>query len=174
MKATIFNNFKVRSAESFRESFDTDNVYLWLGGPTSWDDENDPPQYEPIIESEIDARANIILLAKLTTDDGILAIPRYDWTLGEVYDQYADDDAELFTKQFFVMTSANNVYKCISNNDGAASTNVPIGTSTSTLILADGYQWKFMYNLSIAVSTKFLITEYVPTPFDLANKTSFE
>lgn len=174
MKSTIFNSFEVKNAMSFRDSFATNNFYLWLGGPNSWPNENSPPQYDPTVFNEMDARNHISMLAKLSKTDTILSIKRYNWTLNTVYDQYSDTDAGLFGKKFYVITSANNVYKCISNNNGAPSVNTPIGTSINTLILADGYQWKFMYNLSIDVSLKFLISEYIPTPTDLANKTAFQ
>lgn len=174
MKSTIFNAFEVKNAMSFRDSFDTNNVYLWIGGPNSWPNENSPPQYDANIVNEISARNNMAMLVKLAKTDTILSIKRYNWTLNTVYAQYSDTDGALFGKQFYVMTSAGNVYKCISNNNGAQSVNTPIGTSVNTLILADGYQWKFMYNLSIDISLKFLISEYIPTPSDLSMKTAFQ
>ena len=58
-----------------------------------------------------------------------------------------------------------NVYKCLDNNGGAASTVEPTGTSTSILSTGDGYKWKYMYTLS-ASTNKFLSTDFMAVATD--------
>lgn len=63
---------------------------------------------------------------------------------------------------FYVVTDEFNVYKCLDNNNGAFSTYKPIGTTVDPVTFPDGYMWKFLYNIPIALRTKFLTDEYMP------------
>jgi hypothetical protein len=63
---------------------------------------------------------------------------------------------------FYVMTDEYNVYKCLDNNNGARSTTKPIGTQILPIKLSDGYVWKYMYNVPIALRTKFLTSDQMP------------
>ena len=58
-------------------------------------------------------------------------IPRYNWTSGTNYAEHDDTD-DLWTteKKFYVLTDEWNVYKCISNNGGNASTIKPNSIDT--------------------------------------------
>ena len=65
------------------------------------------------------------------------------------------------------MTDDYNVYKCLPNNDttsggivGTTSIVKPTGTGTSIISTADGYKWKFMYQISR--SLKFVTPNYIP------------
>jgi len=63
---------------------------------------------------------------------------------------------------FYVVTDEYNVYKCLDNNNGAYSTNKPTGTQLEPITTADGYVWKFMYNIPINLRNKFYTDEYIP------------
>ena len=63
---------------------------------------------------------------------------------------------------FYVMTDEFNVYKCLDNNNNAYSMNKPIGTQILPIRLNDGYLWKYMYNVPIALRTKFLTEDQMP------------
>jgi len=69
---------------------------------------------------------------------------------------------KLEDSRFYVMTDEYNVYKCINNNNNAPSINKPIGTQVSPITLSDGYIWKYMYNVPIALRTKFLTSDQIP------------
>jgi hypothetical protein len=69
---------------------------------------------------------------------------------------------KLEDSRFYVMTDEFNVYKCLNNNNGAFSINKPIGTQVAPIALADGYIWKYMYNVPIALRTKFLTADQIP------------
>jgi len=64
--------------------------------------------------------------------------------------------------RFYIMTDEYNVYKCIDNNNNAKSTSKPIGTQVAPITLADGYIWKYMFNVPIALRTKFLTNDQMP------------
>jgi len=63
---------------------------------------------------------------------------------------------------FYVVTDEYNVYQCIDNNNGAASTEKPTGTTVDAIKTTDGYIWKFLYNIPIALRNKFLTDQYMP------------
>ena len=84
-----------------------------------------------------------------------ILIPRKNWTNNTSYFLRHTIIPTLFSQDFYVMTDDYNVYKCLSNNDttsggivGTTSTVKPTGTGTSIISTADGYKWKFMYQIS--------------------------
>ena len=123
---------------------------------------------------------DLLAAKKVTSSDVSVVIPRRNWTTGTVYDYYrhdyghyvtgstssvvtADSGATaLYDATFYVLTDDNNVYKCLDNNGGVASTVKPTGTSNSILTTSpDGYKWKYMYSLSAAQQTNFLSTDFM-------------
>jgi hypothetical protein len=72
------------------------------------------------------------------------------------------DAQKLEDALFYVMTDEYNVYKCLDNNNNSPSTTKPIGTQVLPITLSDGYIWKYMYNVPIALRTKFLTDQYMP------------
>ena len=71
---------------------------------------------------------------------------------------------------FYSMTDDFNVYKCLDNNNNSASTAKPSGTSVSPINTADGYVWKYMYNVPINLRSKFLNDNYIPVVSALTNQ----
>ena len=71
---------------------------------------------------------------------------------------------------FYVITDEFNVYKCLDNNNGAPSTFKPIGTTVDPVTFPDGYMWKFLYNVPIALRNKFLTESYIPVVTALRNQ----
>lgn len=72
--------------------------------------------------------------------------------------------------QFYVMTDDYNVYKCLDNNNNAKSTIKPLGTSITPITTADGYVWKYMYNVPINLRNKFMSDEQIPVVSALTNQ----
>jgi len=122
---------------------------------------------------------DLLAAKKVTSSDVSIVIPRRNWTTGTVYDYYRHDYGHyvtgstssvvtansgataLYDATFYVLTDDSNVYKCLDNNGGVASTVKPTGTSTSILTTGDGYKWKYMYSLSAAQQTNFLSTDFM-------------
>jgi hypothetical protein len=121
---------------------------------------------------------DMLAAKKITSSDVTFAIPRRNWTTGTVYDIYRHDYGEYATgttsaitsnsgastlhdATFYVLTADRNVYKCLDNNGGAASTVEPTTTPTSILETGDGYKWKYMYTLSASQQANFLSTDFM-------------
>ena len=77
---------------------------------------------------------------------------------------------KLEDSRFYVITDEFNVYKCLDNNNNAVSEYKPLGTTVDPVTFPDGYMWKFLYNIPIALRTKFLTDEYVPVVTALRNQ----
>ena len=109
------------------------------------------------IQEEFYSFDDLLAAKRITTSDVSFAIPRRNWTTGTIYDYYRHDygnrvtggtttqsansgATNLFDATFYVLNSANNVYKCLDNNGNASSTVEPTGTSTSILTTGDGYK----------------------------------
>jgi hypothetical protein len=71
---------------------------------------------------------------------------------------------------FYVMTEDFNVYKCLDNNNNTPSTVKPLGTSVTPIETADGYRWKYMYNVPINLRNKFLSDDQIPVISALTNQ----
>lgn len=167
MPSLVTSKFKIHNAEQFVESFsETSNtiMYLFVGKNTAFPNDNAPP-------TPVNSTANVELapwrdmfgVKRVTSSDITHAIPRYDWTSSTVYAYYDDQDTNLIeSDNFYVITDEYNVYKCLWNANGGASTTKPTGTSTSPFTTADGYIWKFMYTLTTSRAIKFLTTSYIP------------
>ena len=174
MAAIITEKFRLHNAKEFKQSAtETGNaMYMFIGRPTAWSDDNNPPTPVDSLNDEYDAYANMTALKKVSSTDVSHAIIRRDWTSGTVYDEYrhnytssntANSGATtLWASTFYVVTSDYNVYKVISNNGGANSTVMPTGTATSILTTADGYKWKFMYSITASDVIKFVTSDFIP------------
>ena len=77
---------------------------------------------------------------------------------------------KLEDSNFYVMTDDFNVYKCLDNNNNSLSTFKPLGTSVTPIATADGYRWKYMYNVPISLRNKFLSATEIPVISALTNQ----
>ena len=167
MPQILTSNFKVYSASQFVDSLaGTNSLYLFIGRPLSWENDISPPS--PINNEFEDNNywADSIALKKITPNDVKLVVRRVDWVSGTVYSQY-DNTNPILNTNFYVLThNENNVYKCLFNNNGALSTDMPSSRSSSIITTADGYRWKYLYSLTDADLLKFLTNNYMPVNID--------
>ena len=126
---------------------------------------------------------DLIAAKKITSTDVTFAIPRRNWTTGTTYDIYRHDYGEYATgtttaitanggastlhdSAFYVLTTDRNVYKCLDNNNNAASTVEPTNTPTTVIETGDGYKWKYMYTLTASQQANFLSTDFMAVATD--------
>jgi len=167
MPSIVTSKFRVHNAEQFVEAFsETSNtiMYMFVGRNSAFPNDNSPPTpVNSTANVEYTPWRDMFGVKRITSSDVTHAIPRYDWTSGTVYIYYDDQDTNLIeSDNFYVVTDEYNVYKCLWNVNGAASTTKPTGTSTSPFTTADGYIWKYMYTVTTAKAIKFLTTSYIP------------
>ena len=113
---------------------------------------------------------DIMSMKKIQPSDATHAIPRINWDINTLYDEWDDRYANgLGTARFYALTDDFNVYKCIDNNRNANSTVKPSTTGTSIETTADGYRWKYLYTISAGERLKFLSIDFMPVKTLTAN-----
>jgi len=192
MAAIVTNKFRLNNAEQFYESFSeaSTSYYLFVGRPQPWTattpygggTDTTPPTPLDNVDDEYMYFRDMLAAKRIATTDIQYAIPRHNWTTGTVYDYYRGDYGSQWsttstdivktvnaginlwasTTLFYVLSSTNNVYKCMSNNGGVASTVEPSGTSNAEYSTGDGYWWKYMYTLTTTQITDFLTADFMP------------
>ena len=163
MAQIITENFRVFNATRFIEYVvDTNNLYLFIGRPQGWDNEPTAPTPVNVPYQDTLYWTDTVALKRIVPNDFKQVVLRKNWSAGVVYSQYDNASSTLYGSNFYVLTQDNNVYKCISNNFGAASSVKPTGTSASVITTSDGYQWKYLYSLSDTDLLKFLTGDFMP------------
>lgn len=170
----ITNNFKVSSAEQFKESLTEPAntiLYLYYGKHTPFPDGDTTPEFEESVNNvNYESYRNMIGGKKVNDADVIHMVNHNQWSNNTLYEMYDDTKAHLDETNFFVVvqeTSNYNVFKCLDNNYGANSLQAPSLTETNAndtiyITASDGYQWKYMYTIPEATYDKFTTNEYIP------------
>jgi hypothetical protein len=144
-------------------SSNNDAYYFFVGKTTPWPSDDNPPVANLSYTEEFIAYDSLVfgkLLSSINLSPLINNIP---WTTGTVYSEYDDDDGELFTKNFYIVTSDYSVYKCIDNNEGIPSTVQPsLKNTVGCFQSSDGYVWKYMFTVPSSTNATFTTTSYVP------------
>ena len=192
MAAIVTNKFRLNNAEQFYESFSeaSTSFYLFVGRPQAWSittpygggTDSAPPTPLDNVDDEYMYFRDMQAAKRIASADIQYAIPRHNWTSGTIYDYYRGDYGAQWsstvsdivktvnagtnlwasTTLFYVLSSTNNVYKCMSNAGGIASTIEPSGTSNAEYQTGDGYWWKYMYTLTTSQITDFLTADFMP------------
>ena len=192
MAAIITNKFRINNAEQFVESFSEASptaYYLFIGRPQAWSTDVDvqgnsinegtdttPPTPNDDISTEYYSYDELLGAKKISASDITNVIQRRTWTTGTTYDMYEHNISSsnaansgatnIFDSNFYVINSANNVYKVIENDGATTSTVEPTATSTAIFSTADGYRWKYMYALTTSEATNFTTTDFIPVSTD--------
>jgi hypothetical protein len=117
------------------------------------------------VKDEYEIMHSVIGYKKLDPSKIVFALPRVPWEVTN-YDAYEDDQA-LFDvdapKNFYVVSSANNIYKCLKAGSGN-STIEPSHTSTTALEYNDGYTWKYLATVKESL-LPYELTDYIPVTY---------
>lgn len=171
MASVYSKNLNIYNAEQFKESVSepvgNNSVYFTIGKVEPWANDSAPPQANSSVTSLYEIYRNMVGAKRVTGNDIYHCIPRNDWTQGTVYDRYDHCTCSLIlfnpNTKFYIVTPNWDVYKCISNNNGAPSQNVPTQKiTTGTVQETDGYVWKYMYSISSGEQLRFTTSEYIP------------
>ena len=167
MTAIVTTPFRVLNAENFKADVVAGGMYLGIGKSDVWSlttsDTTDTTAFTPYdnIDNISEAWKNMLGLKKLVSADISHVVPRHTWTTGNTYVAWDSDDASIYDKTFYVVTSEFKVYKCIIA-PASASTIQPTQTNSAPTAESDSYTWKYMYTISVADAEKFLTTSYMP------------
>ena len=152
------------------------SIYVALAKNDPWTDENNPPVPTQDQTSLKSFMKRVFVAKKVNTNDISPVISRINWTTGTVYDYYQDtiniqqlDNNGFPLYYYYVKNKYDQVFKCLWNNNGAASTVEPYfepGTFSSTNIFqsTDKYKWKYIYTIDLAAKVKFMDSNWIPVP----------
>lgn len=177
--AIVTNTFRQSNADNFKNSIEetVDNeyvnkYYLVIGRPEPWDDDKNPPNPtdSPVSESKISR--DLIAGKQILSTNVKHVVPRVNWAPNTKYEPYDHDKLnseiiDLSPNPFYVLTSTNDVWVCISNNKngntGAEYTDEPaLSTGTYVASPGDGYVWQHLYHLSTDDIQDFLSLDFMP------------
>lgn len=139
-------------------------AYIALGRQLPWTSGTEVVPNPPGIteQDQTNCFKHGIFAKQMKYENTSLVVPRNDWTANTVYNTYES------TTNFFVVNSQLQVFKCLSNNDGAPSTDEPqLSLSTTSLEepyfkTADNYKWKYLYTISAQQKQKFMDDNWMP------------
>lgn len=178
MTSLLTINYYVDQVNNFIESVQHSNgaYYVFAARPNPWTapDGSVDESFVQVVNTsvaqiELDTFNELLFGKVVANNDIIHVVPRKTWTVNTVYAQYDQNDKDMYTKDFYVLTTpAYNVYKCIYNNKGANSTVIPsLVVTDGTFETSDGYIWKYMYTVDPTSNTKFTSTSFIPVNPDL-------
>ena len=164
---------------------DSNEYYLFVSRINEFEDnpatttitESDvnPPSIKETSRNVYDTYRNMIFLKRLRSENMRLVVRRINWTYGAAYTAYSET-TDLADKDYYVMTTEYNVYKCMRSN--GASEIMPTGRSSNVFSTGDGYQWKYIYTvpedylgfLTLDYMPVFMADETTPEQKDVQNK----
>ena len=166
-------------------------IYLFIGRSQNWTVEKyngssatelEPPTPYDSFDEMNEVYDDMIAMKRVTSADVAKVIRRNTWKSGLKYDMYKNDytpsklsvngQSKLYDAQFYVITSAYRVYKCIFNGESPenqtakVSTVEPTSTGTSIETTSDGYRWLYMYTIDISDYIKFVSSDFMPIKTD--------
>jgi hypothetical protein len=184
---TIYNSlFEAAQYYDFPINTTTNNyLYAFFGKVDSWANESSPdyPQQHPYYIKK--TFKNMFYVKQLTSKNISPVVPRSDWTSGTVYTPY-DDNIDMFTlnsngvltPNFYVRNTYDQIFKCIWNNNGAASTVEPVlypGTITiqSVQTTSDGYKWVYITTIDKGLKLNFFDNNWMPISLTTTPQNSY-
>src|SRR5574343_247524 len=150
------------------------SLYFFIGKSSEWLDENSPDLLKGNDNSNYNDIDDLIALKRINPSDVKLGIPRYDWTINTLYQEYNANLKSIvnplypnifYTNPFYVITDELNIYKCLDNNNNSLSTIKPSGTSTGIITLSDGYVWKYLATISAQDAANSLTEQFIPVEY---------
>lgn len=135
--------------------------YYSIGRAYNWNTEDIPTAPIDTEKNELQTRKDSLFYKRIEGTSLSFVINRVDYKANTIYSIY-DDSISIDGKNYYVLTSDFNVYKCLYNANGKVSTIEPFGTSNRQITYSDGYVWKFIYTIPPALRTKFLTPESMP------------
>jgi hypothetical protein len=182
MSSIINQGFHIALAEStFRDiKSNTVKFYYFIGKALPYGISDEPETPNATFHYEQQTKRDIVLVKRVSINDISFVIPRIDWSNGTVYDHYDDSysatnlansgASSLETAKFYIVTSSNNVYKCLDNNNNAPSLIQPSNTDNLPFKESDGYVWKFMYSIPLILQRKFTTPAFIPVTTSMSSR----
>jgi len=152
---------------------DSNHFYVGIGKSDQYDSASDNT-VDPVRvkRDEQEARYNLESIIKVSETAMTFSIPRNNWISGTIYSAYNDNQVGYPTQPYYVITEDQQIYICLANNRNTSGVAQPstIKPSFATegvgnhqaFKTADGYIWKYLYELSVVKVAAFLSSNFMP------------
>ena len=159
----MFNpEFSLSQAIAFLSNLQSTPAYATIGKINQWN-LSDSVAVGGVSEAQRkDDIADALIAKKILPQHASLVVRRVDWAAGKTFVEWDDKDPEILDKDFYCVTDAGDIYKCLGNNNGAQSTIKPTGTPTNRFSTADGYTWRYMCSINVDQASLFLTPSWMP------------
>lgn len=153
----ILNSLRRAVAKSFLGSIQNrlSRVYLFFG-------QINPPDDSPEEKDSVDYinynRNNIFAIKELLPSDACYVVPRNTYETNKNYVSY---NSEMGTGDYVFNETNFSIYICVKSGD-AESTVIPALLTTEPFTLSDGYTWRYVYTIPLALRDKFLTPQWMP------------
>ena len=164
MAEILTTDFKSDTTRLFIEDIKNNDYYIFVSGIERMDSENSRFSKNEFLE-------NTLFGKKIYADDCHFMIKYFPWQREDVFTQY-DDAVDLEEEKFYAVVGPTNndtgdyrIYKCLFNNDGAQVQSPPsynANTENQIYQTADGYLWKYIYNLTEIEFDAYNSLGYIP------------
>jgi hypothetical protein len=166
----ITQSLKTKFIDSFKDDLGSNPLYIFYGRSNPWPDgaiaSDSPPAPSNAIQTDIDARRDMLAAKRIRVADTKIAFRKIVWKSDTIYDQYDTgiDQTVSGNNNFYVVqdnptvVNYGAVYKCLDNNNGSVSKYKPyryINPQIKPQILPDGYKWKYLFTIPGSDLSKF-------------------
>ncbi len=158
--------------DSFNESDGDASAYMFIGGVTPWENEDEPPVPDNSIKEYYQVHNEMLSLKRINDLDVHYMLPHIKWISGTVYDMYRHDytidnrsnsgASNLYDCIYFVVSQNNYVYVCLNNAIGKPSLVEPQNISDDPFVTSDGYQWLKLFKVSAEQQQFYSTTNLIP------------
>lgn len=176
MSSIITNSLRILNSETFAKRITEQPTYIYIGKETPWADEELPDAPSESAQALSQMHKDLLAAKRITGDMLTSVVMRINWLPSSVYDAYdhrknmVDDRKPNGARyRFYVLTDEFNVYKCLSNNNGAISSTKPTSQQITEFMTPDGYIWKYMYTIRSTDVFSFLTQDWMPVYTITAN-----
>lgn len=137
------------------------NIYIGFGTSNNNWYNNPDDVYLSDYYSET-TKNNLVALFKLTNNDVRIGIKRIDWRVHTRFAQY-DPFKEIgdYDQPHYCLVGTD-IYKCLHNNYNNFSRQQPTGRSINSIIMPDGYIWKYIGTVDPTDEINFMSNTHVP------------
>ena len=104
---------------------------------------------------------NLICAHKIFSGGVSRVIPRINWTYGETYNCWPEDNSYVLVREYVLGYAKYNVYQCVFA-PRTPSLYSPHGSGTGIMATGDGYYWRYMYTIDAATAYQFLSQQWMP------------
>ena len=161
--AILLNSLKKAIAQSFLNDIYTkqSRLYFYFGQINSFG--SDSVEEASSIDYVNQTKNNIVAIKEVLPSDASFIVQRKDYLPNKLYKRWntSGDSWD------YVYNASNfSIYICVDAPD-SNSTEIPTHTTITPVTYSDGYTWRYIYTVPLALRDRFLTPEWVPVSNNL-------